>query len=127
MALCSQTGWAVAPAELIKPMHICLTEVYYTHTTLLQEAIAVGLETELARFGQPDSYLVQTNHMMREKRDHMCALLKEAGLRPIVPEGGYFVLADTSSLGLEFDTEVPDKEPYDFQLAKWMVKEKVNI
>ncbi len=81
----------------------------------------------MARFGQPDSYLVQTNHIMREKRDKVCAVLKEVGLRPIVPEGGYFVLADTSSLGLEFDTEGPDKEPYDFQLAKWMIKEKVRF
>ena len=107
-------------------MHICLTEVYYTHVTLLQEAIAVGLEAELARFGRPDSYLAQTNAMMREKRDKMCTFLKEVGLRPIVPEGGYFVLADMTSLGKDFDTEGPDKEPYDFQLAKWMMKEKVE-
>ena len=85
----------------------------------------MGLEAELARFGQPDSYLVQTNAMMREKRDKMCAVLKEVGLRPIVPEGGYFVLVDTTSLGKDFDTEGPDKEPYDFQLAKWMIREKV--
>ena len=86
----------------------------------------MGLEAELARFGLPDSYLTQTNAMMREKRDKICAVLKEVGLRPIVPEGGYFVLVDTTSLGKDFDTEGADKEPYDFQLAKWMMKEKVE-
>ena len=116
----------MAPAELIKPMHISLTEVYYSHVALLQEAIAVGLETELARLGQPDSYLGQTKQMMMEKRDRVCAVLREVGLNPIVPQGGYFVLADTTSLGLEFDTG-PDKEPYDFQFAKWMMKEKVMV
>ena len=85
----------------------------------------MGLEAELARFGRPDSYLAQTNAIMQEKRDKMCAVLKEVGLRPIVPEGGYFVLMDTTSLGKDFDTKGPDKEPYDFQIAKWMIREKV--
>jgi len=26
---------------------------------------------------------------------------------------------------VDFDTEGPDKEPYDIQFAKWMVREKV--
>jgi len=43
-----------------------------------------------------------------------------------VPEAGYFVLADTTSLGVDFDTEGPGKEPYDFQFSKWMMKEKVK-
>ena len=67
----------------------------------------MGLEAELTRFGQPDSYLAQTNAIVQEKRDKICTILKKVGLRPIVPEGGYFVLADTTSLGKDFDTEGP--------------------
>jgi len=63
---------------------------------------------------------------MQGKRDRMCAVLKEVGLQPIVPEAGYFVLVDTTSLDIDFDTEGPGKEPYDFQFAKWMMKEKVK-
>ncbi len=105
-------------------MHISLTQVYYTHVTLIQEAIAAGLEIELARLGQPDSYFVQTVNTLERKRNEMCAVLKEAGFRPIVPDAGYFVLADTSAVGKEFD-DGPGKEPYDFQFAKWMMTEKV--
>ena len=120
-----QTGWAVAPPELLKPMHISLTQVYYTHVSLIQEAIAVGLETELARFGEPDSYLVQTVQTLMRKRDEVCGVLSEVGMTPIVPDGGYFVLADVSAIGKEFDTG-PGKEAYDFQFAKWMMVEKVT-
>ncbi len=121
-----QTGWAIAPPNLLKPMHICLNQVYYTHLSLIQEAIAVGLETELARFGQPDSYLEQTVKTLQRKRDETCAVLREVGFAPIVPDGGYFVLADTSAVGKDFDTG-PGKEAYDFQFAKWMMVEKVEI
>ena len=90
----------------------------------MQEAIAIGLELELERFGQPDSYLVQKNQTMMKKRDSICAVLKEVGLKPTVPDGGYFVLADATGMGKEFDT---DKEPYDLQFVKWLAREKVFV
>ena len=121
-----QTGWALAPAEIIKIMHICLTQVYYSHVSIIQEAIAEGLEVELARYGQPDSYLSQTVQTLLRKRDETCSVLKEVGFTPIVPDGGYFILADTTAVGKEFDTG-PGKEAYDFQFAKWMMAEKVRV
>ena len=121
-----QTGWAIGPTELINILHICHTQVCYAHVSLVQEAIALGLEIELARFGKPESYLVQTMETLNRKRDEMCAVLREVGFTPIVPDGGYFIMADTSAVGKEFDTG-PGKEAYDFQFAKWMIREKVNI
>ena len=103
-------------------MHMCLTNVSYTYNTPIQEAIAVGLETEMQRMGQPESYLVQTTNTLQRKRDEITAVLKEVGMEPIVPEGGYFILADTSSIGKTFDS---DEEAYDFQFTKWMITEKV--
>ena len=117
-----QTGWAIAPSYLIKPMHMCLTNISYTYNTPIQEAIAVGLETEMQRMGQPDSYLVQTVETLQRKRDELAAVLKEVGMDPIVPEGGYFILADTSSIGKTFDS---NEEAYDFLFTKWMIAEKV--
>lgn len=65
----------------------------------LQEALAVALETEFKCLGQPDSYLSQTNKDMQQKRDTTARALEEAGFHPIIPEGGYFMLVDTSELG----------------------------
>ena len=105
-------------------MHLCLTQVYFANVTVVQEAVAVGLEVELARFGSPDSYLVRTAESLRRKREELCAVLREVGFAPVVPDGGYFVVADVSAVGREFDTG-PSKEAYDFQFAKWMMVEKV--
>ena len=120
----TQTGWGVGPNHFIKPMHTCLTNVCYTNNTPIQEAIAVGLETELQRMGQPDSYLVQTMNTLERKRDEIVAVLREVGMEPIVPEGGYFILANTASIGKTFES---DEEPYDFLFTKWMITEKVCV
>ena len=91
--------------------------------TPIQEAIAVGLEHELECFGKPDSYFSQTIQTLLRKRDETVAVLRETGFDPIVPEGGYFVMANTSSIGKKFDSS---DESYDFLFAKWMIKEKVH-
>ena len=41
-----------------------------------------------------------------------CAVLREVGLTPIVPDGGYFVLVDTSAVGKDFETTSPGQEAY---------------
>ena len=77
----------------------------------------------MQRMGRPDSYLVQTVKTLQRKRDEIASILREVGMEPIVPEGGYFILADTSSMGKTFHST--DEEPYDFQFAKWMITKKV--
>ncbi len=47
-----------------------------------------------------------------------------SGFDPIVPEGGYFVLTDISSIGKKFEG---GEESYDFQFTKWMMREKVSL
>lgn len=37
--------------------------------------------------------------MLEEKRDKMAELLRSIGVIPIIPEGGYFMMADVSPLG----------------------------
>ena len=34
-----------------------------------------------------------------EKRDKFIQVLKECGMKPVVPDGGYFVLANYSHIG----------------------------
>ena len=83
----------------------------------------MGLEKEMQRMGQPDSYLVQTVNTLQRKRDEIVSVLREVGMEPIVPEGGYFIMADTSSIGKTFES---DEESYDFLFTKWMITEKVQ-
>ena len=59
----------------------------------------MGFEIEASRLGHPDSYFKQLPQMLEKKRDETVAVLREVGMEPIVPEGGYFIMADTSPLG----------------------------
>lgn len=63
-----------------------------------QEAIAIGLEMETPRLGTPECYFNELSRMLLPKRDWMMKFLMEAGMKPIVPDGGYFMLADYSAL-----------------------------
>ena len=70
-----------------------------TPTYPMQEALAVGIELETSRLGDPESYFKQLLQMLEKKRDETAAVLREVGMEPIIPEGSYFMMADTSSLG----------------------------
>ena len=40
--------------------------------------------------------------MLEKKRDLMANLLTDVGFKPTIPEGGYFMMADTSDIGNVF-------------------------
>ena len=60
----------------------------------------MGLERETPILGQEDSYFKQLPRMLQTKRDEMSVALKDVGMNPIVPQGGYFMLANISELGM---------------------------
>lgn len=64
-----------------------------------QEAIALGFEKELARFGHEDCYFFSLPRELEAKREYMARFLKNIGMKPTIPEGGYFMIADWSPLG----------------------------
>lgn len=48
-------------------------------------------------YGKPDSYFVQLPKELQKKRDLLVQSLDAAGMKPIIPEGTYFLLADISN------------------------------
>lgn len=64
-----------------------------------KDAVATGFETEIARYGKPDSYWKELSEMLERKRDKMAKFLSEVGMAPVMPDGGYFMIADFSVLG----------------------------
>ena len=58
-----------------------------------------ALEVETARLGQPDCYFTQLAEDVERKRDEMTQVLREVGMEPIIPDAGYFMMADTTPLG----------------------------
>lgn len=47
-----------------------------------------------------DCYFYSLADELEAKRDFMSKFLNEVGMKPIVPEGGYFMMADWTPLGL---------------------------
>lgn len=64
-----------------------------------QEATAIAFETELARLNSDECYFNSISRELEPKRAFTAKFLIDAGFKPIIPEGGYFMIADWSALG----------------------------
>jgi aminotransferase len=87
----SVTGWrvgyAVAPAHAAQRIAVAHDLLYVCAPTPLQHACAAGL-------AMPDAYFRDLSASYQRKRDILCSALADAGLKPYVPAGAYYVLAD---------------------------------
>ncbi len=92
----SITGWrigyAVAPAPLARAITLAQDLFYVCAATPLQHGVAAG-------FQSPPEFYAKLKADYQRKRDILCDGLRDAGLRPIVPEGAYYVLAEVGHLG----------------------------
>ncbi|NWX06366.1 KAT1 transaminase, partial [Caloenas nicobarica] len=119
-----KVGWTVGPNRLLQHLRTVHQNSVYHCATVAQDAVAQGFQRELELYGKPESYFIQFPKELQQKRDWLVQSLDAVGMKPIVPEGTYFLVADIS----EFKSDVPDvpdsDEPYDSRFAKWMVKNK---
>jgi len=92
----SITGWrigySVAAARWAQAIGAMNDLLYVCAPTPLQAGVAVGIQ-EL-----PDSFYRDLARDYQRKRDRFCQALAKAGLTPSIPQGAYYVLADTSCL-----------------------------
>lgn len=63
--------------------------------------MSIVFETEFKRLNTPDSYFPMIAIELAKKRDFMIKFLRSVGMKPVVPQGGYFLIADWSALGNE--------------------------
>jgi N-succinyldiaminopimelate aminotransferase len=96
-------GWAIGPAQWQNALARLRQFTVFAAATPAQFAIAAGL-----RF--PDSYFRRLAADYQARRDFMVEALATGGLKPNRPEGGFFILSDTSSFpsasGREFCVEL---------------------
>uniref|UniRef100_A0A8D1YZF8 Kynurenine--oxoglutarate transaminase 1 n=1 Tax=Sus scrofa TaxID=9823 RepID=A0A8D1YZF8_PIG len=120
-----KVGWVLGPDRLLRHLRTVHQNSVFHCPTQAQAAVAQSFEREQLHFGQPSSYFVQLPQAVQRSRDHMVQSLQSVGLRPIVPQGSYFLIIDVS----DFKKKMPDlpgaaDEPYDRRFVKWMIKNK---
>ncbi|KAM4574423.1 kynurenine--oxoglutarate transaminase 3-like [Fundulus diaphanus] len=116
-------GWSIGPEHLIKHLQTVMQNTLYTCATPLQEAVAQGLLLNCKLMGQPDCYFSSLAAELQGKRDRLAAILQEAGMTPVIPEGGYFMLVDVTPLNQDL-SHMGEDEAYDYKFVKWMIQEK---
>ncbi|XP_072918732.1 kynurenine--oxoglutarate transaminase 3-like isoform X1 [Hemitrygon akajei] len=116
-------GWSVGPEHLIKHLQTVQQNTVYTCCTAIQEAVARGIQKEYSRLKEQDCYFRSLIRELELKRNRMAELLLACGMRPVVPEGGYFMIADVSGKNVDL-SEMEGDEPYDNKFVKWMIKNK---
>lgn len=116
-------GWSIGPEKFISAMMAIHSQSIYTCATPLQEALATMFEHEhQIKETSEQSYWAWQDEVMTEKKQTMFDAAKAAGLDPIMPDGGYFMVANVSDLGV--DIKDGKTGCYDTRLAEWLIKEK---
>ncbi len=87
-------GWIVAPADLIGAIIRVHQWIPFSVATPMQAAVCRAL-TEAPR----RDYFAWLRRMYQDKRDRLVESLEATPLTPFVPQGTYFIVADTSALG----------------------------
>ena len=91
-------GWAIAPARLTAGVRAAHQFLTFAVATPLQHAAAAAL-----REPEGEASVRELVARSARSRDFLIDALRRAGLRPFVPEGSYFVLADHGALGMGDD------------------------
>jgi N-succinyldiaminopimelate aminotransferase len=85
-------GWACAAPEITRRLRIAHQFVTFCNGTPFQLAIAEAL-------GCDDQYFEDFRRRYRERRDRLSGGLTRLGLQVYPPQGTYFVVVDTASVG----------------------------
>lgn len=118
-----KAGWAYGPSNLMKNLQIVHQNCVYCCATPIQEALAMAFEKEIEKFGTDDCYFFSLPKELEAKRDYIVGMLKDVGMKPIIPDGGYFIVADYSPLESKADLSKETDKYKDYRFTKWMTKE----
>ncbi len=99
-------GWLVGPEPLIHAVRMAHQWIPFAVATPLQLATA-----ECLKVAEHNNYYAELQRMYFNKLSILLTGLQETPFKAMTPEGSYFVIADTSSLGYADDTALCDDLP----------------
>lgn len=83
-------GYLVSPPQYAELLKVIGDQMFVCPPTPLQHGVAHGIRN------LPESYYAEQLSKYTRKRAVLCDGLRRAGLTPTVPQGAYYIIADTS-------------------------------
>lgn len=113
-------GWAVGPAHLTGAIAQCAAFQTFSVCTPMQIAAAKSLT-----LAESNGYYDRFGAAYLRRRQMLCDVLTEVGLAPTVPQGSFFVLADTSAIdpSVYVDPNAADDVGLDWHFCRWLTRE----
>ncbi|CAF4520376.1 unnamed protein product [Rotaria sp. Silwood1] len=117
-------GWTIGPEYLIRLSQIVHQHSVFICPTLSQEVVARCFEYELKRLNSSECYFNAVSNEFIKKRNQFAQVLKECGMKPVVPDGGYFILANVSQFANDEQFQSDENDKKDFKFVRYLIKEK---
>ncbi len=124
-----KVGWVYGAAHLVKAIVLANQWIQYCVSAPTQRALAKILREADKPFESFASYYHYTRHRYAAKRDDLAASLRYARITPYAPQGGFFIMADTSQHAVpqqHLDLPGPAGEApvsRDWGFARWLTIE----
>ena len=95
-----KVGWAIAPPPLTHALQMAHQWIPFSISSVLQNAVA-----SIMQQSETNGYYDDLTALYQQKRDFFVNALKKANLEPFVPQGTYFIIADTEQWGRKDDED----------------------
>lgn len=121
-----KVGWVYGAAHLVKPLMLANQWVQFCVSTPAQRAMAEVLEMSDRPYEGHPTYYHYVNSLYERKMRGLVESLRAGNFNPIVPEAGFFVIADTSRHTVPpsfFEEPAPNGETpvsRDWAFARWL-------
>lgn len=91
-----KVGWVYGAAPLVRAVTLANQWVCYCVSTPTQRALATILKEADEPYEGFSDYYAFVRDQYQRKRDDLADSLRQADIKPYVPEGGFFIMSDTS-------------------------------
>jgi len=125
-----KVGWVYGPVRLVKPITLANQWIQFCVSSPTQRALATIIrEADLPYEGFPNYYAFVRNQYL-QKRNDLVDSLRLGKIKPYVPDGGFFIMADTSNYPvpeeyiLQPGPTGQSPVPRDWGFARWLTAEK---
>lgn len=121
-------GWVYGAAHLIKPVMLANQWVQFCVSTPTQKAVAEILQRADEPYEGFPTYYKYINNVYEEKMKGLVESLRRGNFEPIVPDAGFFVIADTSAHTVPakfFEQPAPSgaAPTRDWAFARWLTED----